>query len=163
MTTDFDSELDALLDAHDEKQKADDQAQAKSEREAVEFGNSCTGVVRDVIRPTLEKVREKLTKRGKPCTLGLYNDDGEGCDSIAIYFDRTASMPSWHWSGQVIFSCNNQEKILEVHGKINDQAESKPSRSAKDRKPRRLRLADVTEETVQSEVMLVLREISGKT
>jgi hypothetical protein len=166
MTADFESELDALLAANDEKRKADDQAQVTAKRDAIDFVQSCTRVVTNVIRPTLDRVREKFEERGRLCTIeqdrNVPDDCEEQCASIAIYFDKSEHMPSWRWSGRVIFSCNEQDKVLEVDGGMNDLSDGKPSWRAEGKTPKRLELEDVTEQTIQSEVMQVLRKIYGK-
>ena len=161
MSTDFESELDTILDANDEKKKQQAQVQVKARDEAAEFVESFKDVAARVIRPALEHIKTQLEGRGRPCRIeedsdGVTNDGKEQRSAVSIYFnvspDKYVSR-SYEYA-HISFYCDKHGKVVQVH-----ESTIAPNHGGRSGSAGSLKLNEVTEVTVKSKAMNVLKEI----
>jgi uncharacterized protein YjaZ len=157
----FESELDALLTANDEKKQQTVQAQTKARNESEEFVGSFKKVTTTVIRPALEQVKTQLNVRNRQCRIeeeldATARDGKEQRAAISIYFNISSDryVPSLHEYPHVSFYCDKHEKVVQIHESTigpNHGGSSGPAGS--------LKLNEVTDSIVKSKIMNVLREL----
>jgi hypothetical protein len=92
MSTNFESELDILLNENAEKKKLQLNAQIKAKNETDKFIEEFKEAIIGTIRPSLENIKLQLDKRKMPCRIEEYINDithngKERHMFISIYFN----------------------------------------------------------------------------
>ena len=161
MSTNFDSELDSLLDKNDEKKKKHVEVQEKARDEAAEFLSAFEEVATSIIRPALKHVKSQLEARGRLSRIeeesdGVTYDRKEKPAKISIYFNISPedSISSLDEYAHVCFYCDKRGKLVQVH-----ESTIGPNHGGHSGSSGSLQLSEVSEETVKEKVMKVLREI----
>lgn len=161
MTTNLESEINALLDSNDEKKKKQVQTQIKAKDEAAEFVELFKDVAQKVIRPALEKIKEQLDGRGRPCRIEedtdcVTHDAKEQRAAVSIYFDISQDkyVSRLYEYAHVSFWCDKHSKVVQVR-----ESTIAPNHGGHSGSGGGLKIGEVTEESVNSKVIKVLREI----
>jgi hypothetical protein len=161
MTTNFETELNALLDSSDEKKKQHVEVQKIVRDEAAEFLKEFTETAERVIRPALDEVKAQLVSRGRASRVeadltGVNHEGKEQAASIAIYFNVSEDKYESRLNEYpyVKFNCNKREKVVQVH-----ESTTGPNHGGHSGSAGTLKLSEVTDGTVKAKVLKALKEI----
>lgn len=163
MSNDFESELDALLNADDEKKNKQAQAQIKAGDEESEFVEKFKEIASTIIKPTLDNIKSLLSQRGRESRIdeqedSVTHDQKEQKTAVSIYFNVSQDkyVSRLYEYAHVTFYCDKRGKVVQVH-----ESTMSPGRGGHSGSAGSFSIDEVTEDTVKQKVMKVLKEIYG--
>lgn len=157
MTSNEKSELDEILDNFTEKQKLINQQIKQKETDESIFLEKFNQIRKNIIRPCLEELSQKLKERGHYCTifeqeytrpkLGQSTDKNISL-SITPFSDTQQSNTPY-----ITFNADIIKKVISIHGST-----MMPGRVGIKGRRGEISITSINKEVVESEVLKLLKE-----